>query len=68
MYPGLLLPKITEIIDLPVFVQQMYLRSRSNDVIDPIWEGIAVVFNDGANSYIEEHGKDSGWFCSFQAE
>jgi hypothetical protein len=63
---SLLLPKLSELNGLPDSIVQLYLDVQCNNSIDALWEGVAVIVNTGAADYIKEHGKNSGWFSSFE--
>ncbi|GIU20961.1 hypothetical protein [Shewanella sp. MBTL60-007] len=45
----LLLPRLQTLHAENDFLRQLYLTSQSNLNIDPIWEGVAVILNDGAD-------------------
>ena len=58
---SLILPKLEELCATPPFLKTLYQTTQSNQDIDPIWEGVAVVFNEGAEHYLNAEKSNSSW-------
>lgn len=63
---SVILPKLSEIGDVPSFIKRLYQKNQSNDCLDPIWVGVAVIINNGAEQYIEEKYRYAGWYSAFR--
>ena len=62
----LLLPKLMDFEPLPRLVREVFLNSQSNETIEPIWNGVAVFINKGADEYIQTHHKNACWYPLYQ--
>ncbi len=62
---SLILPKLSEIEDVNHFLANALSVNQCNDNVEPIWEGSAVIFNAGANEYVDSEYKNSAWYSSF---
>lgn len=62
---NLILPKLVDIQTIPPFLVDVYLGVQDNSTIDAMWPGVAVIFNQGANDFVAEHGRNAAWYGSF---
>lgn len=62
MFGRLLLPKIMDLTSQPLLVREIYSESQSNEEMDPIWEGVAVFINNGADEYLHTNHRNAFWF------
>ncbi|MCS6271865.1 hypothetical protein G3489_19510 [Shewanella baltica] len=57
----LLIPKLDELVEIPTFLKKVYIQSQNNEFIDPLWKGVAVMLNNGADTLIN-NSSDSIWY------
>lgn len=60
------LPKLIDIDVIPLLVREVYLKSQSNDIIDPIWEGVVVFINKGADEYVQANHRNACWYPLYE--
>lgn len=62
----ILLPRLAELNGLPQFIKELYLSSQCNESIDPIWEGVAVFLNAGADHYLQTQQPRAYWYGLYE--
>ena len=63
---SLILPKFTEISGISAFLKKIYQDVQCNQSVDAIWEGAAVIFNQGANEHVKSKIDCAGWGDTFR--
>ncbi|MCG7639311.1 MULTISPECIES: hypothetical protein [Alteromonas] len=61
IFGSVILPKLAELSATPPFIKTLYQVTQSNKTIDPLWEGVAVVFNEGTERYLNSEKSNSSW-------
>lgn len=62
-----LLPKLKDLETKPKLTRDLYLASQTNESIDPLWEGAAVILNQGADRHIQENYNNAHWYAVYQS-
>lgn len=62
----LLLPKLMELDSQPMLAREVYLKSQCSEFIDPVWEGIAVFINKGADEYLQANHRNACWYSLYE--
>lgn len=61
IFGSVILPKLAELSATPPFIKTLYQVTQSNKTIEPLWEGVAVVFNEGTERYLNSEKSNSSW-------
>lgn len=60
------LPKLIELDSQPMLAREVYLNSQCNESIEPIWNGVAVFINKGADEYLQANHRNACWYSLYE--